>query len=116
MRYRIVFITGLAVGFVLGAKAGRERYEQLQTLARKVRDNPTVQQAAGALQAQAAGYAKSAGGKLAGGAAAAKTKVGGVLQERVPGLRARDSNGRADTSGPEQYVPVPGTPGGQPDG
>jgi hypothetical protein len=116
MRYRIVFITGLAVGFVLGAKAGRERYEQLQALARKVRDNPSVQQAAGALQAQAASYAKSAGGKLAGGAAAARTKVGGVLQERVPGLRARDSNGRADSNGPERYVPVPGTPGGQPDG
>ena len=115
MRYRIVFITGLAVGFVLGAKAGRERYEQLQALARKVRDNPSVQQAAGALQAQAAGYAKSAGGKLAGGAAAAKTKVGGVLQERVPGLRARDSNGRASGDSPEHYVPVPGTPGGQPE-
>lgn len=116
MRYRIVFITGLGVGFVLGAKAGRERYEQLQTLARKVRDNPAVQQAAGALQAQAASYAKSAGGKLADGAVAARTKVGGVLQERVPGLRARDSNGRADSNGPEQYVPVPGTPGGQPGG
>ena len=110
MRYRIVFITGLAIGFVLGAKAGRERYEQLQALARKVRDNPSVQQAAGALQAQAAGYAKSAGGKLAGGATAAKAKVGGVLHERVPGLRARDSNGQAsgDSSGP--YVPVPDTP------
>jgi hypothetical protein len=116
MRYRIVFIIGLGVGFVLGARAGRERYEQLQAAARKVRDHPAVQQAAGALQAQAASYAKSAGGKLADGAAAAKTKVGGVLQERVPGLRARDANGRASGDSPEDYVPVPGTPGGQPEG
>ena len=116
MRYRWVFCTGLGIGFVLGTRAGRERYEQMRRVARKIADNPTVQQAAGALQAQAASYAKSAGGKLADGAVAAKTKVGGVLQERVPGLRARDSNGRADSNGPEQYVPVPGTPGGQPGG
>ena len=57
MRYRIAFIVGLAVGYVLGTKAGRERYEQLRTLARKTKDSPAVQLAAGALQAQAAGYA-----------------------------------------------------------
>jgi hypothetical protein len=114
MRYRIVFIIGLGIGFVLGAKAGRERYEQLQALARKAKDSPAVQQAAGALQAQATSYAKSAGGKLADGAVAAKSKVGDVLQERVPGLRARDSNGRASGSAGD-YVPVPDTPGGQPE-
>ena len=65
MRYRWVFFTGLGIGFVLGTRAGRERYEQMRRVARKVADNPTVQQAAGALQAQAAGYAKTAGGKVA---------------------------------------------------
>jgi hypothetical protein len=112
MRYRIVFITGLGVGFVLGARAGRERYEQLQTLARKVADSPAVQQAAGAFQAQAAGYAKSARGKLADGAVAAKAKVGGALQDRVPGMRPRDANGSANGDGRESYAPTPGTPGG----
>ena len=29
MRYRAMFLAGLAVGFVLGARAGRERYEQI---------------------------------------------------------------------------------------
>jgi hypothetical protein len=116
MRYRIVFITGLGVGFVLGARAGRERYEQLQMLARKVRDNPAVQQAAGALQAQASSYAKSAGGKLADGAVAAKAKVGGVLHERVPGLRTGDANGRASGASPQDYVPVNGSPSAQPEG
>jgi hypothetical protein len=114
MRYRIVFIIGLGAGFVLGARAGRERYEQLQAAARKVRDHPAVQQAAGALQAQAASYAKSAGGKLADGAGAAKAKVGGVLQERVPGLRTRDSNGHANRGGRGPYAPVPGTSGTPP--
>ena len=111
MRYRVVFIAGLGVGFVLGARAGRERYEQLRRLARKVADSPAVQQAAGALQAQAAGYAKSARGKLADGAGAARSKVGEALHERVPGMRSRDSNG----DGRGHYAPVPGSSGGSPE-
>jgi uncharacterized protein YjbJ (UPF0337 family) len=113
MRYRIVFIVGLGVGYVLGTRAGRERYEQLRTLARKATDNPAVQQAAGALQAQAAGYAKSARGKLADRAGAAKAKVGGAIHDRVPGMRTRDANGHAGT-GPDHYASVPDTPGGPP--
>ena len=113
MRYRIVFIVGLAVGYVLGTRAGRERYEQLQKMARQVRDNPSVQQAAGALQAQAATYAKSARGKLATGAGAARAKVGGAIHERVPGMRTRDANGHA-SGGPDSYTSVPDTPGSPP--
>jgi hypothetical protein len=111
MRYRIVFIVGLGIGYVLGTKAGRERYEKLRTLARKTADSPAVQQAAGALQAQAAGYAKAARGKLANGAGAAKAKVGGAIQDR---MRARDANGHASGS-QNHYAPVPGTPGNQPE-
>ena len=32
MRYRFTFFIGLAVGFVIGARAGRERYEQINKL------------------------------------------------------------------------------------
>ena len=113
MRYRLAFITGLGVGFVLGTRAGRERYEQMRKLARKVADSPAVQEAAGALQAQAASYARSAGGKLANRAGAATAKVGEKLH--VPGMRARDSNGRTDGNDREHYAPVPGTPEGPPD-
>ncbi len=114
MRYRLVFIVGLGIGYVLGTKAGRERYEQLRTLARKAADSPAVQQAAGALQAQAASYAKSARGKLAESAGAAKAKVGEALHERIPGMRARDSNGHA-SGGSAKYAPVPDAPGDAPE-
>ena len=50
---RISFLGGLAIGYVLGAQAGRERYEQLKQLARKAAESPAMQQTAGALQAQA---------------------------------------------------------------
>jgi hypothetical protein len=114
MRYRLVFFTGLGIGFVLGARAGRERCEQLRKLARQTADNPAVQQAAGALQAQAASYAKAAGGKVAGRAGAARAKVGGALHDHVPGRRVRESNGQSASGGPGNYAQTPGTAGGPP--
>ncbi|WP_433126388.1 hypothetical protein ACQPWW_26925 [Micromonospora sp. CA-240977] len=53
MRGKIMFLGGLAAGFVLGARAGREKYEELVVQGRKVLDHPTVQEAAGVAQAQA---------------------------------------------------------------
>jgi hypothetical protein len=43
MRGKILFITGIAVGYVLGAKAGRERYEQIARSASKLWNDPRVQ-------------------------------------------------------------------------
>ena len=74
--YRITFFGGLAVGYVLGARAGRERYEQLRQLARKAAENPAMQQAAGALQAQASATARSAKNKAANGVRAGVSRVG----------------------------------------
>ena len=46
MRYRLTFITGLVVGYVLGTRAGRERYEQLRTCAQQFVQNPAVRNTA----------------------------------------------------------------------
>ncbi|MEU1280122.1 YtxH domain-containing protein [Streptomyces sp. NPDC005805] len=46
MRYKLTFVAGLALGFVLGARAGRERYEQLKKSARQISQNPAVRNAA----------------------------------------------------------------------
>jgi hypothetical protein len=53
MRGKLMFLGGLAAGFVLGSRAGRQAYDDLVTTARKVKDSPTVQEAAGVVQAQA---------------------------------------------------------------
>ncbi|MFF1376826.1 YtxH domain-containing protein [Streptomyces sp. NPDC058308] len=42
MRYRLTFVAGLALGYVLGTRAGRERYEQLKKSAREISQNPAV--------------------------------------------------------------------------
>ena len=45
MRYRGLFILGFAVGYVVGARAGRERYEQMKKAATQVAQSPPVQKA-----------------------------------------------------------------------
>jgi hypothetical protein len=44
MKGRLALAAGVAVGYVLGARAGRERYEQLRTQARTMWRDPRVQQ------------------------------------------------------------------------
>lgn len=53
MKGKWAFFVGLGVGYVLGSRAGRQRYEQIVSAARRVKDNPTLQEAAGLAQAQA---------------------------------------------------------------
>jgi oxygen-dependent protoporphyrinogen oxidase len=43
MRGKLLFVTGAAVGYVLGARAGRKRYEQMKAAAGKVWESPGVQ-------------------------------------------------------------------------
>jgi hypothetical protein len=73
--YRISFLGGVAIGYVLGAQAGRERYEQLKQFARKAAESPAMQQTAGALQAQAQATAKTAKDKAATGVRKGRSKV-----------------------------------------
>ena len=46
------FLLGAAVGYVLGSRAGHERYEQLKRTYRRVSDHPAVQNAADTVKAQ----------------------------------------------------------------
>ncbi|QSB04378.1 hypothetical protein [Natronoglycomyces albus] len=45
------FVAGLAVGYVLGAKAGRERYEQLASMACRLREDERIQSATKSVKA-----------------------------------------------------------------
>ena len=48
------FLLGGAIGYVLGTRAGRERYEQIERMGRQLIDHPTVQGTAGMISAKIA--------------------------------------------------------------
>jgi hypothetical protein len=53
VRGKLTFLAGAAVGFVLGTRAGREKYEEIVAAARRIVDSPSVQEAGGVVKAQA---------------------------------------------------------------
>ncbi|MFD9307757.1 YtxH domain-containing protein [Streptomyces sp. NPDC060048] len=94
MRYKVTFAVGLALGYVLGTRAGREKYEQLKKSARELAQNPAVRNAA-----ESAGH----NGRVFAGKAFATVsdKVGDAVPDalagRVRNLRARvGRNGAAE--------------------
>jgi hypothetical protein len=91
---RLPLLIAAGVGYVLGTKAGRERYEQIRGTFNKVKDDPRVQEKAH----QAADLAKEKApvvkDKLTEAADAATTKV----------KSATGSNDPADKLNPESTV------------
>jgi hypothetical protein len=53
MRTKVTFLAGFAVGYVLGSRAGRARYEQIRQAARSFLDSPAVASTTASLQQQA---------------------------------------------------------------
>ena len=47
MRFKSGFLVGMGAGYVLGTKAGQERYQQIVDAAGKLRQNPSVQRLTG---------------------------------------------------------------------
>lgn len=47
MKGKLLFVAGAAVGYVLGTRAGRKRYEQIKGAAESVWNTPVVQQGVG---------------------------------------------------------------------
>jgi hypothetical protein len=105
--YRISFLIGLAIGYVLGAQAGRERYEQLKQLARKAAESPAMQQTAGALQAQAQATARTAKDKATTSMRKGASRVTG----RGSTGRGGASKGQAGTSATHSNGAMPRTTG-----
>ena len=53
MKGKILLVVGLGVGYVLGSRAGRERYEQIRRGWENAKDDPRLQSLAGMAQAKA---------------------------------------------------------------
>lgn len=74
MRKLSLLIAG-GIGYVLGTKAGRERYEQIRGAARKVKQNPTVQEKAHQAADVARDKAPLVADKVKGAASTAADRV-----------------------------------------
>lgn len=71
MSFKTGFIIGAAVGYYFGAKAGRDRYEQIDRQLEKVRSHPRYQEASekvGEGLQQVKGLARDKASGVAGGA------------------------------------------------
>ncbi|MFE5400763.1 YtxH domain-containing protein [Streptomyces sp. NPDC056580] len=90
MRYRLTFIAGVALGYVLGTRAGRERYEQLKKTARRFAENPAVRNTAETAAQQGRQYAGKAFHTVSDKVG---DRVPASVAQRVRSLRERNVNG-----------------------
>ncbi|MGW1276762.1 YtxH domain-containing protein [Streptomyces tsukubensis] len=93
MRYKLTFLAGLGVGYVLGTRAGRERYEQLRKSVRELSQNPAVRNAA---ESAAQNSRHLAGKALHVVSDKVGDRVPESVAERVRSLRERGQNGQDD--------------------
>ncbi len=98
MKGKITLLVGGAVGYVLGSRAGRQRYEQIKSQAQSLWTSPKVQ----AKKAQAQDYAKDKAPvvkekatEAAASAAAATKDAAGSAKDKVTGSDEGESTGSA---------------------
>jgi hypothetical protein len=90
MRYRLTFVAGMALGYVLGTRAGRERYEQLKKAAQRITQNPAVRNTAETAAQQGRQYAGWAFHTFSGKVG---DRVPETVTQRVRSLRERNLDG-----------------------
>ena len=78
---KLAFVVGFGAGYVLGAKAGRERYEQIKQWWRRFSGNPAVQQFA----EKGRGIASGASRKGFEAVSSGVQKVGSSVRNRLSG-------------------------------
>jgi hypothetical protein len=100
MKGKLLFVTGLAAGYVLGAHAGRKRYEQIAAAANKVWQTPGVQKQVHAAQDFAADRIGDIPGAVFDGARKVATGAINVVQTKVTGKSpSGGSRGSSSTTG-----------------
>ena len=69
MKGKLGIAVGLAAGYVLGTRAGRERYQQLTASAKRIADEPSLQR----IQEELNGLFGSGGDQTTGGSSSGTT-------------------------------------------
>jgi hypothetical protein len=90
-----MFAVGFVVGFIAGARAGRERYEQLVKYGQQLAQNPTVQKATSTVTAKTSELTKTAAAKAPDFAKTAVTSAKQMTVDKLPS-RFGGKGGTAD--------------------
>lgn len=103
---KLMLLVGAGIGYVLGARAGRERYEQITQQANKVWGDPRVQSKVEDVRHQAPQVASKVSDSARGAADKAKSKVSGHESthrdgsyENATGNLESDGTATVDTTG-----------------
>ena len=95
MAGNLKLLAGLAAGYVLGARAGRERYERIAEAGRRLAERPEVRELTG---------------KVRSGLGAGLEKAAGTASDRLQQVRGEDrgpdGQPQAETGGPRVGEPL----------
>lgn len=103
---KLMLLVAGGVGYVLGTRAGRERYEQIKQMAGKVKDDPRVQEKAHQAADMAKEKAPVVKDKMSSAAGAAADKVTpGSHKSDLESQLNPDSTARQDDPYPKGDLP-----------
>ena len=105
---KLLLLAAIGAGYVLGARAGRQRYEQIKQMFVKVKDDPRVQSAAHTAADTARQQAPIVKDKITAVAATAAEKVrpsGSSADDELLDKLDPDSTARQDNPYPQGNLP-----------
>jgi oxygen-dependent protoporphyrinogen oxidase len=107
MRGKLLFVAGAAVGYVLGARAGRKRYEQIKSAAARVWETPGIQKQVNAVE----DYAAQKFGEIPGALLEGTKKVVTQVVTRAQAAQRQSASYSAPSpSGPAPRATAPSAP------
>jgi hypothetical protein len=98
MNGKVAFVVGAAVGYVLGTRAGRERYEQIRSSVRSAFQHPAVRDKVEAAESAITEAVREQGAQVT-------DKVAGMVKERFSGSTA--AGGQTASNGPDSAWDTP---------
>jgi len=93
MKGKILLVVGIGVGYVLGARAGRERYEDIKRAAGKLWNDPRVQRQFD----EAEGFVKDKAPEVAGLVATGAKKVASQVTGKPAARKSRAKSSSSST-------------------
>jgi len=83
MKSKIALVVGVGIGYVLGTRAGRERFEEIRGKAKDLWQSDEVQSVVSTAQDKVTTVAKEQGSKIADVAKEQGSKVAGAIKDQT---------------------------------